>query len=258
MRIYRLFLALVVLSFLCATNALAGYGTDITIYDNKTSDSIGWYNRGTTPGEDQEVEPGMTTGQAWDLEGFFLKDGRYLSMIGGFNFQYGVPGYNLRSGDIFIDTTGDAKYGAAGASTLNGYDYVVDMNWETLTYNVYQLSGSSILADVLYYNQYGSSPWNYDHARNTGDSLITTGTFTFTNGLSDSNTGFQGGTHYAVEGIDLSSFLASGTTFVSHFTMECGNDNLMGHGTTVPEPTTVLLLGFGLLGLGVSSRKLKK
>jgi uncharacterized protein (DUF111 family) len=38
--------------------------------------------------------------------------------------------------------------------------------------------------------------------------------------------------------------------------MKCGNDNLMGHGTTpVPEPATMLLLGVGVMGLGVLSRK---
>ena len=95
---------------ICVSNLTAD---NITIYDNRVSGSPGdWYNRGNAPGEDQEVEPGMLTGQSWDLEGFLL-NGNILSMVGGYNFKDGVM-YNrdlITSGDIFIDVNGDAKYG---------------------------------------------------------------------------------------------------------------------------------------------------
>jgi hypothetical protein len=245
----KLILAITTLILISLSNAFAG---SITIFDNRTSGTATntWYNQGNSPGEDQEVEPGMIANQYWDLEAFFL-NGNMLSMVGGFNFQYGYSG--LYSGDIFLDTTGDAKYGDAGASLQNGYDYVVTLNRTangTLngTYNVYSLIGGSLL-DVYSYNSYESSPWRY--IPGTNSISLASGNLTFTQSADGQ------GTHYTLDGIDL-SFLPAGTTFISHFTFECGNDNLMGQGTTVPEPGTLILLGSGLVAAVTLRRKIRK
>jgi len=240
-------LKILLLSFL-AVFLLAGsaFALNITIPDLRGTGS-GWYGAQ----EDQEVEPNMLQGQVWDLEAFLL-NGTTLTIVGGWDFKNGVAGYSFSSGDIFIDVDGNAQYGAGAAPYVppHGYDYVFDVNWSAGTYNVYALDSGSTLNDVYLYNSPESSPWSFDY---TDELLISDGSFSYSAGLSDVATGFLGGTHYSVTGFDL-GFLASGTEFISHFTMECGNDNLMGS-SSVPEPSTMLLFGTGFLGLAMIGRK---
>jgi hypothetical protein len=252
MKIYKTAFALgLAATFMIAGNAFAlSYSNNITIYDG-----LG----GAT--EDGEVEPGCVNSQVWDLEGFFLK-GANLTMVGGFDFVNGVDGYDkYTSGDIFIDIDGDAQYGSSntgggsGQSTVNntfGYDYVLDMDFASLTYSVIKLNDSTTTT-VWYSQNEESNPWLYA----AGGDLLTgyeNLSMEYDAGVTDAESGFGGGNHYAV-GVDL-SFLAPGTDFTSHFTMGCGNDNLMGHGTApVPEPATMLLFGTGLAGLAGFSKK---
>ena len=108
-------------------------GNNITIFDVMAS------SNGTGIGtEDNECETGMIQSQAWDLEGFFLKDNTLITMVGGYDFEKGVSGHT--SGDIFIDVNGDVEFGGAGANDSDqygndpitnafGYDYVLDLNF---------------------------------------------------------------------------------------------------------------------------------
>ena len=80
------------LSGLLAAQAAA---KDITVFDTMvsgTDNGTNWYNRGNNPGEDQEVEPNCTTGKAWDLEGFAIKNGK-LYTIGSYDFINGQDTY---------------------------------------------------------------------------------------------------------------------------------------------------------------------
>lgn len=220
--------------------------------------------------EDNETEPGTAIGQEWDLEAFHL-NGTTLSVIGGFNFMTGEGTY--ASGDIFIDVDGDAVYGTdiggGGTTTKSNslfkYDYVIDFQ-QTLNgsfdstvssigpkYTVYKLDPvSDLVISVAVAGNAESNPWIYHSG---GEAIpghvnrdIVTGMYTGTE-----YAGFAGNNNHHMIQLDLSflgSFVPGGTLF--KFTMECGNDNLMGRvpNRVSDSGASVAMLGVGLAALG--------
>jgi len=269
-KLLKIYLFSILMVFWAAGSAFAiSLGTNITIPDG-VGYGTGWYS---DTHEDEEVEPNCVANQSWDLESFFL-DGTTLTMVGGFDFENGYGGY--QSGDIFIDTNGDAQYGSdytkwqstdgyQETSNNFGYEYALHLNFASSgnTYTVYNLNPSSILS-VYYSQNEKSNPLSYV----SGGDDLGTGDFAYTTGLNDSDVGGLVGdvggnpSHNAVA-IDLGYLITAIAptgdnldNFTAHFTEGCGNDNLMGSGSVpVPEPATVMLLGTGLLGMIAFGRK---
>ncbi|MDB6092981.1 MAG: hypothetical protein JWM32_543 [Verrucomicrobia bacterium] len=278
-------------------------GRSITKSDNNYSNStfandvqnpqngIGGYGNH----EDAETEnnPNTYTTQNWDLEGMYLK-GTQLSLVGGFNFWNGETsgGICYNSGDIFIDTTGNAKYGSTGANknldpktgpqniggigpnygtenttNCDGWDYVIHFNSTVSSYTVYKLYSDSIVTRVL--DVPSSNPWTFagnvagQHATQIGGTynLLGAGSFTGNNLTtygSPPTGGLLGGTHNYLS-VDI-SFLPVGSVATFHYTVECGNDDLIGKATrtNVPEgASTALMIGGALMGLMGLRRKLR-
>jgi len=264
---------LITLASTVVTATAASFGTNITVSDKNHSGS-GWYSNR----EDQETEtnPNTVTSQQWDLEGMFI-DGTKLTLVGGYDFKNGVTwsNYNVKSGDIFVDINGDAKYGQAdignsGATSYGsgphaatmantfGWDYVLDLNFATMTYSVFSLTAQSMVSRVM--DVAAANPWTYVSGGTAVDGYQNLA-LTYIAGLTNADTGFGGDStnntgwstgsnqHYAL-GVDL-AFVANQDVTV-HYTMECGNDNLIGqtHIPSVPDSaTTALLFGLTLLGL---------
>ena len=245
-KISKILIFLTFALFLMAGSSFAlDLGTEITIWDKMGVGSV------ENPMEDGEVEPNCIPGQVWDLEGFFL-NGTQLTMVGGYDFvnggydQYRDRDYN--SGDIFIDIDGDAAYGPSNdgsgyQSTVTntfGYEYVLDLNFDTLKYDVIELDSSSTV--TVYFSQNAeSNPWRWSSGGDYVDQGVGMGYFT---DLSNSDVGgLLGDDHNAVV-IDLAFLGEDLDNFIAHFTMECGNDNLMGKTSPVPEPANHVAFRF--------------
>ncbi|MCX5757585.1 MAG: hypothetical protein NTU83_03585 [Candidatus Hydrogenedentes bacterium] len=211
---------------------------------------------------------------------------RRVTLVGGWNFLVGPDGEQKgtgSSGDLFLSTA-KPNYGATiGSLTPSGfpnptiqetfkYEDVLDIDWEnpfavtattaSVNYAVRSLTQNSTL-ELAAYNgggqNVGSDPYRYkSEADGSIGAAITTGVATFTNLGYGNAYGLTSGQHYSVTfdianttGPGSNDWLALTGPLWSHFTISCGNDDLMGYvkDTSVPEPISMIMLG--CLGVGM-------
>ena len=251
---------LIVLSMVfCSGLAMAWdyttFGTNITVYDGNGDGTTSGWHKGVNSGgtyEDGEVETfsghySASPGQMWDMEAFFY-NGTTLTMIGGFDIINGVA----NTGNIYENGYIDPGHIFISDGT-NNYAIAFDYDGSTATATAYTLTNTSNLLETKYFTG-TSSPWMLSVDGETETDL--TATYLGFAGSTDLTGVATGGNdkHNAIQ-VDLSS-LTLGTNFTAHFTMECGNDNLMGRTSQVPIPGAVWLFGSGLLGLvGIRRRR---
>ena len=218
-----------------------------------------WGNDGWTQFADDEgvknggyVDPGYG-GQDFDAEYLFYKlEGSVLSIgiQAGFDLIDGKVRYkrkNYYAGDLALSFDNDAS----------NYEYAVDFGLLTKDYygqTKVEADGNGDGIDAA--GLYSVSSWNNDIIYSASAPFAMDGG-TFIKGLESNTAGQDGVSYFRTVSFDLAGLgFGSQLELDAHWTMSCGNDVLEGHvSAEVPEPSTIPMLGLGVLALAALRRK---
>jgi len=187
-------------------------------------------------------------GEKFDLEGLFFaqKDGQiHIGLTNSFGLMAHSSSWreNLPLGDIFFGFDGDS------------YQFAIDVSEGTIV----QVNSYYTISD----NPFGLDGTYANHGidNEIGGTFIENGTVL--GNLSDFSHnvfnmgGDENGTHVMEFAFDAGLVNGFGNSdFVSfHNTLACGNDVMNETFSTIPEPTTLILFGIGMLGMTALRRK---
>lgn len=247
-------MALVILTLVCFSSSYAAFSWQLYDFGTGPFDA----NNNTAPidypyGVGELPSPGMLGegGENFDLEGFhFATQGStvHLALTNSFGYSAYSTGWNrsYHLGDIFFGFDG------------NKYQYAIDVS-EGKLYQVNTYRGIPDKPGTYY---------NYTDIRNAvGGWEITSGNFlgnvtnqrTLWAGLETNPLQGNGDTYVWEFAFDASMLggLDGHNSISFHNTLECGNDLMEASYNMVPEPTTMILFGLGLLGVGAIRRKIR-
>jgi hypothetical protein len=238
-----------------AIGAVPGFGFSFSLYDFGSSPFD--HNNNWSPidypyGVGHQPSPGPygEGGEKFDLEGLKVAigaDSIYIALANsfGYNAYSSSWGQSYRLGDLFIGVD-------------NQYQYAIDIvdGGATGLYSVSSWNGLQDLPGSYYGTPVASQLGAHEMTSGTWLGDVTTAT-SFWAGLETDYLSPGNGDTYVWEFAIDRSLLGNFSNLSFHITLGCGNDLIEETVAPIPEPTTLMLFGLGLVG-SVFIRRRKK